>query len=96
MNLKNQIVAVLIVSGSGTAAAPLEADAIFSSGWTRAHAQTLADGASTLIRRAGYRCDSVSSIQKWVFSSGFDVVCNGFRYSYEIEDRGGNWVVSLE
>ncbi len=78
------------------AAAPLERDAILTSGWTRKHAQVLANEASTLIRRAGYKCDSVSSLQRWLFSSGFDVVCNEFRYKYELEDRVGRWEARLK
>jgi len=27
---------------------------------------------------------------------GFTVICNGSRYSYEIEDKGGNWVVTVK
>lgn len=45
-------------------AAPLEDDAIFTRDWTKEHAQALANDASMFIRRAGYRCDSVSSISK--------------------------------
>jgi len=77
-------------------AAPLESDAIYTSDWTKEHAQALANDASMLIRRAGYRCDTVSSISKWLFSVGFDVNCNGHRYQYEIEDRGGDWRAKLK
>ena len=76
--------------------APLEAGAYYTQDWTRKHAQILANESSAIIRAQGYRCDSVSSIQRWVFSGGFDVVCNGFRYKYEIEDKGGRWTATLK
>jgi len=81
---------------SPVAAAPLEEDAVFNSGWTRAHAQTLANDASMLVRRSRYRCDSVSSISSWATKPGFTVTCNGYRYKYYIEDKGGRWTVTLK
>ena len=87
---------VSCLAGLPLCAAPLEEDAILSSGWTREHAQRLADDASMLIRRAGYRCDSIANLQRWVYSSGFTVSCNGFRYTYHIEDKGGRWTVTLK
>lgn len=50
----------------------------------------------TLTRAYGYRCDSISAAMPWAFSYGFTLRCNGYRYSYEIEDRGGTWVVTIE
>lgn len=84
------------ITATSISAAPLEPDAIYTSDWTKKHAQALANDASMLVRRAGYRCDSVSSISKWVFSVGFNVTCNGYRYKYEIEDRGGKWRAKLK
>lgn len=49
-----------------------------------------------LIRAYGYRCDSLSGLHEMVFSRGFSVTCNKFSYSYEIEDKGGRWVVTLD
>ena len=48
-----------------------------------------------LIRAYGYRCDSLSGIHPMLLSRGFTVSCNNFSYSYEIKDKGGNWVVTL-
>ena len=50
--------------------------------------------AVSMIRARGYRCDSVSAIRGWFTKPGYTVVCNSSRYEYELEDRGGNWVVS--
>ncbi len=49
-----------------------------------------------LIRAHGFRCDSVSGMVPFMFSTGYHVYCNQHRYSYEIEDRGGNWVARLK
>lgn len=43
----------------------------------------------------GFRCDSISAARQQLFG-GFKLVCNGFRYEYEIEDRGGNITVCWE
>lgn len=49
-----------------------------------------------LIKAYGYRCDSVSAARPFLLSYGFTVLCNGYRYEYEIEDKGGNWVVTVD
>lgn len=53
-------------------------------------------GVVLMIVGSGYRCNSVSSIRHWLTGPGFSVSCNQFRYDYEIEDRGGNWVVQID
>ncbi|EHR5761002.1 TPA: hypothetical protein N2903_001678 [Vibrio parahaemolyticus] len=49
-----------------------------------------------MIQLTGYKCDSISAIREMILSRGFTVVCNNFYYEYEIEDKGGNWVVTLQ
>ncbi|UYI49664.1 zinc ribbon domain-containing protein [Vibrio natriegens] len=49
-----------------------------------------------LIKLTGYKCDSISAIREMMLSRGFTVVCNNFYYEYDIEDKGGNWVVTLQ
>lgn len=83
-------------SGVPALSAQLEKDAVYTNGWTEARAQKLSNEASKLIRRAGYRCDTMSSFQRWVTKPGFTAVCNQFRYKYYIEDRGGRWTVTLQ
>ena len=92
----SKLALVLSIAATSISAAPLEPDAIYKSDWTKKHAQALANDASMLIRRAGYRCDTESSISKWVFSVGFDITCNSYRYKYEVEDRGGEWEARLK
>ena len=97
MRITTLATCICSVLATPLAAAPLEEDAIYStSKWSRDHAQTLADEASRLIQRRGYRCDSVSSINHSHRTLIFTLTCNGFRYQYEVEDRGGRWVVRLK
>ena len=48
------------------------------------------------VKSAGYRCDELNAVVRHVFASGYRVTCNGYRYAYSIEDRGGRWVVTVE
>jgi hypothetical protein len=48
-----------------------------------------------MIRAKGWKCDSLSDITPFAMSRGFHVWCNKFNYGYEMEDRGGNWEVTL-
>ena len=57
---------------------------------------TLAAELTQKIRLAGYKCDSIYHVVNMTFSLGFRVRCNNLRYTYEIEDRGGNWEVTLD
>lgn len=76
---------------------------------TGVSAQTLApdysgdhvDGKTALIlaqyvRAWGYRCDTVNAATPFMFSRGFNLYCNEYRYSYEIEDEGGRWIVTVD
>ena len=49
-----------------------------------------------LVRASGYRCDSVDSALPMMFKDGFVLVCDQYRYRYEIVDRGGKWVVTVD
>lgn len=87
------MVCILLIPGSINAQnVPIDKDAIIHENFTRAHVDTMAQ----LIRAWGYRCDSVSAARPFVFSAGFSVICNNWRYDYEIEDRGGNWIVCYD
>jgi hypothetical protein len=50
----------------------------------------------SIVRSNGYKCDSVSAWRPWITSRGSTLTCNGFRYSYELADKGGNWVVTVD
>jgi len=48
------------------------------------------------IRAAGYVCDTIDVIIPFAFSEGHHVNCNGFRYNYEIANKGGRSVVTVK
>lgn len=73
---------------------PIEHDAIV--GEPRGQHLPLVKPAVKMIRAMGWRCDSISSVQRHLFSRGFTVVYNRFAYEYEFKDRGGRWVVILK
>lgn len=49
-----------------------------------------------MIQLYGYRCDSVNFAMRSNWSGVIDVTCNNGRYSYDLEDKGGRWVVTLD
>lgn len=57
---------------------------------------TLATINANRIRNAGYRCDSISRISPMLFKRGIVIHCNEWRYAYDIEDKGGRWVVTVD
>ncbi|MCA2015628.1 hypothetical protein LDJ79_05865 [Vibrio tritonius] len=54
------------------------------------------EAAVNIVRFNGYSCSTVSSIQTMIFKRGFTIRCNNFNYTYDVFDKGGNWVVSVE
>ena len=75
------ILALLLVSTSAIAA--------FDSPSNRAIAQDM-------IQNAGYKCDTIDSMRVSQWDGDITVVCNNYRYSYEIKDVGGNYVVTVD
>ena len=62
-----------------------------------AKAAELIRAAVEMVRASGYRCDSVSYVGlRALFWSGIALDCNRYRYSYRIEDVGGNWIVTVK
>lgn len=49
-----------------------------------------------LVRSNGFKCDSISAMRPFLTSRGFTLTCNRFDYQYEIEDKGGNWKVTVK
>ena len=49
-----------------------------------------------LIRASGYKCDSISYAFQMLRSRGFVFACNGAAYTYNIEDKGGTWRVTVK
>jgi len=48
------------------------------------------------VKAHGNTCDSVSAASDNVFSKGFTLKCNKFRYEYQILDKGGKWFLKVE
>ncbi|WP_421833991.1 hypothetical protein ACT4YX_09545 [Acinetobacter baumannii] len=44
----------------------------------------------------GYKCDTVSSAIPYIRGGGYTMQCNNYQYEYEIEDKGGNIVVTVK
>ncbi|MFX9939195.1 hypothetical protein ABTP77_22815, partial [Acinetobacter baumannii] len=51
---------------------------------------------AVMVKLNNYKCDSVSSAISYIRSVGFSLVCNNYRYKYELEDVGGNWQVTVK
>lgn len=49
-----------------------------------------------VVRSVGYTCDSVSAATPFFLSEGYKLHCNHFRYSYEIENKGGRFMVMVK
>lgn len=45
---------------------------------------------------SGYRCDTISNIRPMITKRGVELICNKYAYTYEIEDRGGRWTVTVD
>ncbi len=58
--------------------------------------QNVVDALQAMIVLNGYDCASVEAVARWLFSEGYSVSCNGFRYNYEIANHGGRWSVKAD
>lgn len=47
------------------------------------------------VRESGFSCASVSGARPALMSRGYVVTCNKFSYTYDIQDKGGNWMVTV-
>jgi hypothetical protein len=54
------------------------------------------DAMAEMVRVHGYKCDSISGARPWIMGHGFTLHCNSFRYEYEIQDKGGQWKVTVK
>jgi hypothetical protein len=95
MSLPVGIVMFFLYVGQPSAqvsATPVEPGAMISNDVTSEQVAALA----ALVSASGYRCDTVSGATRFIFSHGFNLYCNNHRYSYEIEDKGGRWTVTVD
>lgn len=56
----------------------------------------LVEDLARTVRAADFRCDTVSSARPMILAQGYVLTCNGYRYTYDIQDKGGHWTVSVE
>ena len=49
-----------------------------------------------MIQLYGYKCDVVNFAMRSNWSGDIDVSCNNYRYSYDLEDKGGIWRVTVD
>ena len=96
--LAGLLIALGSMGGAAAQSIPIEGNAIISDtkDFPRSKLLKLVEPGVGMIRAMGWRCDSLSAIRPHIFSVGFTMVCNGFRYEYEFSDRGGNWIVELQ
>jgi hypothetical protein len=50
----------------------------------------------TVVRTKEFRCDSISALRPLQSSHGYKLACNRLQYKYNIEDRSGHWVATVE
>ena len=53
--------------------------------------------AQSLIKAYGYKCDTIDnkpSFSSW--DGSVKIICNNFKYVYELKDVGGNWTVKVQ
>jgi hypothetical protein len=41
------------------------------------------------VQAAGYRCDTLDAARPCLVGCGYLLNCNGYRYTFEVTDRGG-------
>jgi hypothetical protein len=75
------------------ATTPIEKDAVMFERSTAWSDQT--EKLVRLVRANDFACDSVSASRPMVMALGYVLVCNKFRYTYDIQDKGGHWTVSV-
>lgn len=75
-------------------ATPIERDAVISDDF-KGKADVI-EALVTVVRSKGYRCDSVTRVGVSLFSRAIHLGCNQFRYRYDVEDKGGNWTVTVK
>lgn len=52
-------------------------------------------GLVALVRLNGHRCDTLTKWHPMAFSRGYEVDCD-LHYSYDVEDKGGRWIVTVK
>jgi hypothetical protein len=78
----------------GSNRTPIEKDAVLYK--DSAEDLDLIDKLAKIVRSNDDRCDSISAARPMLMSVGFVLSCNQFQYTYDIQDKGGHWLVTVE
>jgi len=70
----------------------IEPDASIYKDVTRDQAISLAK----YINAHGYSCNSISAVVPFAIKHGWYVTCNGYNYRFEVEDKGGKFIVTAK
>lgn len=52
-----------------------------------------AQAAAKMVKHYGYSCDSISKFKPLILSDGFNLICNKWRYEYDLVNVGGKYIV---
>jgi hypothetical protein len=83
-----------VTAMADTLAEPVEPDADIDS--TLKDETKLISGLVGLVRAHGYRCDTISAVKTFSSSKGFKLACDRFGDKYDIKDRGGQLVITVD
>ena len=83
---------LLAVFCGNSFAQSIESDASIHKSVTRDQAINLAK----YINAHGYSCRSISAVTPFAVKRGWHVMCNGYNYHFEVEDKGGKYIVTAK
>jgi hypothetical protein len=89
-----RVAAQSVTAMAETLAEPVEPDADIDR--TLKDETKLISGLVGLVRAHGYRCDTISAVKTFSTSNGFKLACDRFSDKYDIRDRGGHLVVTVD
>ena len=83
---------LLTAASSSSFAQSIESDASIHKSVKRDQAINLAK----YINANGYSCRSISSVTPFAVKRGWHVMCNKYNYHFEVEDKGGKYIVTAK
>jgi hypothetical protein len=90
----NKLLLIALIFSAPAMAVPTESNSQFAG--VDKNDTKLLNALAGLVVESGYKCDSISAAMRSSWDGNFTLRCNGFRYKYLIEDKGGNWTVTLD
>jgi hypothetical protein len=89
------VLALLVPTVAAAAGTPVEPKATFSGGVEKVRGGVLLQELAIYVKTSGHSCKSISGARPMPAKRGFVLICNGFSKTYDVEDRGGNWQVTV-